>query len=296
MKIFFLILRKKILNRLSRLFKFINADKAILNFIRNDFSAVIEKYKNINSKTSDASKESSSSNIWIFWWQVYEAAPLLVKKCIDSITRNAKNHPVVLITKKNWRNHADIPDYIIQKLEKGVITLTHFSDILRMVLISKHGGLWLDATIFVSKEIPEYCFELPYFSIHYETSTSRIAKGKWTGFCQAGQKNSLVHSFCRDIFFSYWKKYNKLIDYFFIDYVMLAGYNNIPEFKKLVDSLPLNNQGIKELDKHFNDEYSKEFLDNILSESTFFKLNWKRDYKKETNGKKTLYGYFLENL
>ena len=117
MKIFFLILRKKILNRLSRLFKFINADKAILNFIRNDFSAVIEKYKNINSKTSDASKESSSSNIWIFWWQGYEAAPLLVKKCIDSITRNAKNHPVVLITKKNWRNHADIPDYIIQKLD-----------------------------------------------------------------------------------------------------------------------------------------------------------------------------------
>ena len=294
MKIFFLILRKKILNRLSRLFKFINADKAILNFIRNDFSAVIEKYKNIHSKTSDASKKSFSSNIWIFWWQGYEAAPLLVKKCIDSITRNAKNHPVVLITKENWRNHAYIPDYIIKKLEKGVITLTHFSDILRMVLISKHGGLWLDATIFVSKEIPEYCFELPYFSIHYETSTSRIAKGKWTGFCQAGQKNSLIHTFCRDIFFSYWEKYNKLIDYFLIDYTMLTGYNNIPEFKKLVDSLPLNNQGIKELDKHFNDEYSKEFLDNILSESTFFKLNWKRDYKKETNGKKTLYGYFLE--
>ena len=75
---------------------------------------------------------------------------------------------------------------------------------------------------------------------------------------------------------------------------MLTGYNNILDFKKLVDSVPLNNQGIKELDKHFNDEYSKELLDNILSKSTFFKLNWKRDYKKEINGKKTLYGYFLE--
>ncbi len=270
-----------------------NADNVVLNFIKKDFSAVIEKYKILIEKTSDVSKESSNSNIWIFWWQGYEAAPLLVKKCIDSITRNAENHPVVLITKENWRNYADIPDYIIQKLEKGVITLTHFSDILRMVLISKHGGLWLDATIFVSREIPEYCFELPYFSIHYETSTSRIAQGKWAGFCQAGQKDSLIHIFCRDIFFSYWKKYNKLIDYFLIDYTMLIGYNNIPEFKKLVDSLPLNNQGIKELDKHFNDEYSKELLDNILSESTFFKLNWKRDYKKETNGKTTLYGYFL---
>lgn len=297
MKIFFLIIRKKILNRLSRFFKFINSDKVILNFIRNDFSAVIEKYKNHAEEKIFYEKEKlaeNTGNIWIFWWQGYEAAPLLVKKCIGSITKNAKNHPVVLITKENWKNYADIPDYVIEKVKKGIITFTHFSDILRMILISKHGGLWLDATIFVSREIPDYCFELQYFSIHYETSTSKIAKGKWTGFCQSGQKNSLIHSFCRDVFFSYWKKYNKLIDYFFIDYVMLAGYKNIPGFKKLIDELPLNNQGIKELDKHFNDEYSMEYLNNILAQSTFFKLNWKRDYKKEINGKKTLYGYFLE--
>ena len=297
MKIFFLIIRKKILNRLSRFFKFINSDKVLLNFIRNDFSAVIEKYKNHAEEKIFYEKEKlaeNTGNIWIFWWQGYEAAPLLVKKCIGSITKNAKNHPVVLITKENWKNYADIPDYVIEKVKKGIITFTHFSDILRMILISKHGGLWLDATIFVSREIPDYCFELPYFSIHYETSTSRIAKGKWTGFCQGAQKNSLIHSFCRDVFFSYWKKYNKLIDYFFIDYVMLAGYNNISGFKKLIDELPLNNQGIKELDKHFNDEYSMEYLNNILAQSTFFKLNWKRDYKKEINGKKTLYGYFIE--
>lgn len=45
---------------------------------------------------------------------------------------------------------------------------------------------------------------------------------------------------------------------------MLAGYKNISGFKKLIDELPLNNQGIKELDKHFSDEYSKELLDNVM--------------------------------
>lgn len=297
MKIISLIFTKKISNRLSKLFKFINPNSVIEKFIEKDFSEIIEKYKNHAEEISFPKKEKTDENdgnIWIFWWQGYDTAPLLVKKCIDSIIKNAGNHQVVLITKENWKNYADIPDYIIEKVKKGIITLTHFSDILRMSLISEHGGLWLDATIFVSRKIPEYCFERPYFSIHYETSTSKIAKGKWTGFCQAGQKNSLIHSFCRDIFFSYWKKYNKLIDYFFIDYVMLAGYNNISGFKKLIDELPLNNQGIKELDKHFNDEYSNELLDNILSKSTFFKLNWKRDYKKGISGKKTLYGYFLE--
>ncbi len=297
MKIISLIFTKKISNRLSKLFKFINPNSVIEKFIEKDFSEIIEKYKNHAEEISFPKKEKTDENdgnIWIFWWQGYDTAPLLVKKCIDSVIKNAGTHQVILITRENWKNYADIPDYIIEKVEKGIISLTHFSDILRMSLISEHGGLWLDATIFVSRKIPEYCFERPYFSIHYETSTSKIAKGKWTGFCQAGQKNSLIHSFCCDIFFSYWKKYNKLIDYFFIDYVMLAGYNNISGFKKLIDELPLNNQGIKELDKHFNDEYSNELLDNILSKSTFFKLNWKRDYKKEISGKKTLYGYFLE--
>ncbi len=297
MKIILLILTKKIFNRLSKFFNFINPNSVIEKFIEKEFSEMIEKYRKREEERLSLKKEKSSENnenIWIFWWQGYDVAPLLVKKCIDSIINNAGNHPVILITKGNWKNYADIPDYIIEKLEKGIITLTHFSDILRMSLISKHGGLWLDATIFMSREIPEYCFELPYFSIHYETAASKIANGKWTGFCQAGQKNSIIHSFCRDIFFSYWKKYNKLIDYFFIDYVMLTGYDNISGFKKFVDALPFNNQGIKELDKHFNDEFSNELLDNILFQSTFFKLNWKRDYKKEINGRKTLYGYFLE--
>lgn len=297
MKIFFLILKKKILHRLSKFFKFIDENTAMVSFIEKDFSEIIEEYKNKISEQSsqkDVSKESDG-RIWIFWWQGYENAPQIVKKCINSIRKNAGAHPVILLTKENWQEYAYIPEYITRKVETGAISLTHFSDILRMVLLAEHGGLWLDATIFVSKEIPEYCFEPPYFSIHYETSTSRITKGKWTVFCQAGQKKSIIHSFCRDIFFSYWKKYNKPIDYFLFDYVMLAGYNNIPAFKKLVDSIPFNNQGVKELDRHFNDEFSRELFSSVLENSVFFKLNWKREYKEKTDGKQTIYSWFMEN-
>lgn len=297
MKIFFLILKKKILNRLSRFFKFIDTNETMLRFIEKDFSDIIEKYRNLQDEQKEHSENSKTenANIWIFWWQGYDNAPGIVKKCIDSARNNAGSHPVILLTKENWTEYADIPEYITRKVESGAISLTHFSDILRMVLLSAHGGLWLDATIFVSKEIPEQCFSLPYFSIHYKNSSSKIAKGKWTGFCQGAEQNSIIHCFCRDIFFSYWKKYNKLADYFLIDYAMLAGYSNIPSFKKLVDSIPLNNQGVKELDRHFNEEYSDEILSSILKESVFFKLNWKREYKEKINGKQTIYGWFMKN-
>ena len=297
MKIFFLILKKKILHRLSKFFKFIDENTAMVSFIEKDFSEIIEEYKSRSSEQSsqkDVSKESDG-RIWIFWWQGYKNAPEIVKKCISSAEKNAGTHPVILLTKENWQEYAYIPEYITRKVETGAISLTHFSDILRMVLLAEHGGLWLDATIFVSKEIPEYCFSLPYFSIHYKNPASRIAKGKWTVFCQAGQKKSIIHSFCRDIFFSYLKKYNKLIDYFLFDYVMLAGYNNIPAFKKLVDSIPFNNQGVKELDRHFNDEFSRELFSSVLENSVFFKLNWKREYKEKTDGKQTIYSWFMEN-
>ena len=39
---------------------------------------------------------------------------------------------------------------------------------------------------------------------------------------------------------------------------------------------------------------AEEYLNNILLQSIFFKLNWKREYKKEVNGKNTFYGHFLE--
>lgn len=75
---------------------------------------------------------------------------------------------------------------------------------------------------------------------------------------------------------------------------MLCGYKNIPAFKQLVDSIPFNNEGIKELDLHFSDTYSKEKYESILNTSVFFKLNWKRNYKTENNGQKTFYSCFLE--
>lgn len=300
MKIFILIFIKKILNRLSRYFKSIDANSVIVKFIEKDFKEIIEKYKKntcspaVAEIKEIAERSKTEANIWVFWWQGYENAPVLVKKCIDSVRKNAGTHTVILLTKDNWQTYADIPEYIIKKVSEGNISLTHFSDILRMALLADHGGLWLDATIFISQSIPDYCFTLPYFSIHYKASSSKITQGRWTGFCQGACRNSIIHSFCRDIFFEYWKKYARLADYFFIDYTMLCGYKNIPAFKQLVDSVPLNNEGIKELDLHFSDTFSKEKYESILENSTFFKLNWKRIYKTENNGQKTFYSCFLE--
>lgn len=50
--------------------------------------------------------------IWIFWWQGASNMPSIVKKCYQSIIKNKNNAEVILITKDNIRNYANLPEYI----------------------------------------------------------------------------------------------------------------------------------------------------------------------------------------
>lgn len=284
----FYIFKKKVLHKLEKFLPFIQSDKVVYKFIKKNFSSITDKYKFLEQKETSISKI-----IWVFWWQGYQDAPLLVKKCIDSIKEHSSGFDVIIVDENNWKSYASIPDYIIEKLKNKKISLTHFSDILRMSLIAEHGGLWLDATIFVTENIPEKYFEYPFYSIKYETSSSKITKGRWTGFCQAGQKGSVLQSYCRDVFFEYWKKNNMLIDYFLIDYLISFAYDSIPTVKKLIDNVPINNTGIKKLDLAFNEVYDEKKYKNLLTTSIFFKLNWKRKYDKINNSQITNYSHFL---
>ena len=56
-------------------------------------------------------------------------------------------------------------DVIVQRFNEGKITLTHLSDILRAKLLYQYGGLWLDATYFISDERFEKIFEKNFYTI-----------------------------------------------------------------------------------------------------------------------------------
>ena len=110
----------------------------------------------------------ATSPIWVCWWQGEKKMPDIVKVCYSSICRHADNHPVILITEKNFQEYATMPDFIMQRLYKREMTITHFSDLLRMNLLKRHGGIWLDSTILLTKDIDSIInTSLPYYSHHH---------------------------------------------------------------------------------------------------------------------------------
>ena len=115
-----------------------------LDDVKKDFENIINKYKYLIKKEKNI-KENCP--IWTMWYQGIEAAPPIVRSCIQSIIENRVKHPVIIITKYNIDKYIKLPYYIMEKFNKNIITLTHFSDIVRIALLFKYGGYWIDLLI-----------------------------------------------------------------------------------------------------------------------------------------------------
>ena len=113
--------------------------------------------KEFDERYDDSLLHESSNKVWVCWFQGMENAPELVQKCYKSIIKNLKNREVILITSENMSKYVQFPDFIIEKWKSGAITYTHLTDLLRLEILIKYGGLWLDATVLCTspeEEIP----------------------------------------------------------------------------------------------------------------------------------------------
>ena len=131
---------KRFFRRIEGFFSFFKQQYILYHLItKSGGKEIISKYK--KQTCNSCENINATSPIWVCWWQGKENMPDIVKACYNSIQRHACNHPVILITEENFRDYIDMPEYIINKQKEGYIDITHFSDILRMKLITKQGGI-----------------------------------------------------------------------------------------------------------------------------------------------------------
>ena len=194
-----------------------------------------------------------------------------------------------------------MPEHILDKFSRGVITMTTMSDVLRFHLLERYGGYWLDATVFFTGEIPPEYFSGAFFCQRMVSNTEcakREACGcNWCGFSMAGPKGSLVFRFMKDAFSRWWAHYDTIIDYVLIDYMLLTGFKFVPAIHNIIDSVPDNNEDIFEMYQVLNQPYSDELYQRLTSRNVMHKLTYKMELRKATpDGQKTLYGYLWDQV
>lgn len=220
--------------------------------------------------------------VWFFWWQASkkEDLPPVVQLCYENLIHNMAPLEVVFLNQDNVADFVDIPDFILDKLNRKEFSLTHFSDILRFSLLNRYGGIWCDATVLITEPIEKHMEVLQYrlfTQCFYKNKNEvliaddariNVAFGRWTGFFQA---TNVIHhplyALGEKLFYYYWSKNTQLLDYFLIDHIISLIYDNILEVKKDIDAIPINNKRIF----YFVHDHEHVSLDNTY----VFKLSWK---------------------
>lgn len=142
------------------------------------------------------------------------------------------------MTKDNIASHVTLPNYIYDRLNRGELSYTHFSDILRICLLFDKGGIWMDSTLLITDSIsipaPDY-----FHSIKIVTgSNTTISAYRWATFFLASTHGNPAFGTIQSIFLKYLQEYNKMIDYLLIDYIFDLIYRKNDSFRRSVDTMP----------------------------------------------------------
>ena len=263
------------------------------DLLKRKYGHIILKYRDSNV-VYPVSFIEEKSPVWVFWWQCEINMPDTVRICYESICRNSGTHPVKLVTRQNYTEYVSLPDYIIEKLNSGHISLAQFADILKVNLLYEYGGYWMNATVLVTKTWHKEK-NVEFFTIKTISNSTDVSGGRWSGFLTGGGRHGLFFDFAKTLINEYWKNESAMTDDFLMDYITALAYDHLPYFKKMIDGNDCYMPGVFDLSCLLNQPFDPGKFDEICRNAHFHKLSRKSRYvTKNDNGEQTFYEYLKQ--
>ena len=245
-----------------------------------------------------------SRQIWVFWGQGEHEMPELVSACYRQLRKN--NPEAILLTLENYKKYVDLPEEIVEKVRKGSLSWAVFSDILRTALLAIHGGLWLDATVWVSQRIPWDKIEKHAFF----SANGQISKGgnsmcfwtsmecNWSSWCMyAHQKGYALFLFASSLLKAIALGEKQYPDYVLQDYAIYTAYRLIPQVRQdmaRLTELPCPNRN--KLAEWMNLPYNEREYKRLTESDFVFKLSFRSPwYPFTSSGQETFYGHLISS-
>lgn len=292
--------------------------KRVEPFLVQKYGSRVQEFKKFNSLRE--LKHEHPKVIWWCWLQGYDAAPLIVKACYNSLMREFKGskvqegqglsdgYEIKVIDEKNWKDYVELPDYIEKKWEKKQIPPALFSDLLRLELLIKYGGTWIDSTVLCTglkefeslssssdatsspsvQEFKRY-LDADLFLFQYTKQGSiPVSISNW--FISAHSNNEVL-IVLRDMLYAYWKDYNCTLDYyiFHLFFVMISK-----EYPEQIAAMPYGqSQNSLVLLHHWGEKFEQKKWDKLTSHVCVHKLAFR--VSEETKKNKESYYYYILN-
>lgn len=268
--------------------------EVMLEYIEKMFADFLKQYD--YDQSIPECKSELRDRVWICWWQGIDNAPEIVKRCVESIEKNIKNHEITIITESNYKDYVQFPDFIEEKMKKGIISRTHYSDLLRLELLARYGGIWLDSTFFCAKPNIEEYFLKPIWSIKRpDYLHCSVACGYFANYSLGcTYDNRKVYAVIRDFLVKYWGDNDSIIDYLLTDYLIVLAQRHNNKIAKMFENITPNNPCCDELFKILGEPYDENIWKKLKKDTVLFKLTWKHEFLKKKDGCDTFYAKLLE--
>lgn len=210
--------------------------------------------------------------IWQLWFQGENEAPEAIKVCFESVKKHmGKEYKVIILNEDNIKNYVDLPSFVYERaLDKDFSSkpITIFSDLLRVVLLSTYGGVWMDASLYLSAPLDEKILNCEFFA-YLRSQTPPKDYKKWVSFdcnyfnweedfrvrmlsgMMVARANNPIVSSLRDLMMEYFKKESRNIHYFTFQILFDLLYRS----GKFAEFMP---KGTNDTDVHLLHFYAKE--------------------------------------
>lgn len=172
-------------------------------------------------------------NIFLYWEQGWENATIVCKLCLVSWKKYNPSWNIVILDKYNLHRYIDIEALVPTFWE--ISPIASRSDVLRINLLDKYNGLWVDATLFCTMPLDSWIHEhTPFFAFSFlnRTVDDRMLSS-W--FLFSSKPNYIVHKWCTT-YNRYWEGRTEPDDYFQFHIIFSNLYDNDPIFKRQWDN------------------------------------------------------------
>lgn len=245
------------------------------------YRALEKKYKQILTEAREPAQNNAGGGsgipkiIWWSWLQGLDEAPEITHVCLDSVRRHMPGYEIRLITEANYREYVELPDHVLDRWNRKLMCAAHFSDLLRTELLLRYGGVWIDATVFLTGD--GLCSILDQTKDLFMPSIIADFYGytaeNW--LIAACPDNDLLR-LTRDLLYAYWKDHKLACDYmiYFLFFTMAAKryeeqWHEVFQYCREPSFL---------LSRELRSPFSERRYMEIKQMTSIHKLIWKKKY------------------
>jgi hypothetical protein len=208
--------------------------------------------------------------IWIYWNTGVENAPEVVQCCIKSIQNNAGKHPVNVLSEETLAEYVDVPEKLYQWQRERKISYAFIADYIRVSLLKKYGGIWMDATLYMTQEFSESVYRHPWYTLNNRdmTDVNNVAFYRWSLFFMCCGENSIVTKCVYQLLTDYVQKAKGIVDYFILDYILVLVHDRNKAAREQMEAVENN--------RMLGDNFLMDNLWNVYDEVAWAKAKSKK--------------------